>query len=963
MTISSTLNIGSTALQTQMAAITVAGNNIANVDTPGYSRQVLNLSSAASSQSGIGFFGNGVNADSITRQYDQFMVQRLMSQNSSVSNLTTQQQSMQVIESTFNEVSGSGVNDQLSQFWASLQSLSNNPEDSATRQTVVQQAQLLSNQLNSMSAQLTQTKIDTDTNLKSSVAKVNSLTQQLADLNGKITSTETPTQQQNSLRDTRDSVLQQLAGYMNINYFEASNGADTVTMADGHTLVTNNQAWNLDWSNDSLQWVNTTSSGQSVSTPIDSNADLGGSIGGLLQVNNQLAEGNPNNYLGQLNALANSLIREVNQQASQGVGLESFSSQLTSAESANNATLLQTTVDTRAASSTIAAGTIKINGSSVGQIDGSAITYGLAMGKTANAAQAINAANAGVQAMMTTQVAGFAPTAMTAAENGSTLSFTINGIAVSYKVDSTSLPANDTDPAVLASHLTSAINSAITNYNTNSGLTPPQTNTPPLTVEAVAGNGDNGGAQNSIVLRNTNQGDESTITIGDLASVDNLGNTTTTIDKIGLTAGSYQADATHNTGELSVFSNKSPITIDGGATDTALAQLGWAGTTTYSNQAAIAEPAPGDASNISFSLNGQNITVAIPGTNPAQTPDKVAQLAVTQINQQAGTTGVRAVVGDGTNGGPPNSIVFTSQTSNIEVSDYAVNAGTDVLGFGDFTKIGVAAADQTPGDGKLTYSSTDNEVPNSLMGLDYADTLKTDGGSFNIWLYNKDGSLALAQPVPVDLTRAYTLDDVAKAINASIENATNSSTPCVNATVVANQLVLTPDANHNFAFSNDTSNFLAAMGVNTFFTGNSASTIGVNQTVSDNTDNLTAGTISATGQIFAGDNSNAIAISNIQQKTNVTFTGKGQQTDTLDGFYNSLIGAIGTQGNNIDSELQFSQQMMTQLNTLRDSTSGVSLDEEMTNLMQFQHAYSAAAKLISTTDEMMQTMIDMVPAT
>ncbi|MDP2105340.1 MAG: flagellar basal body protein, partial [Desulfobulbaceae bacterium] len=149
MTIAGTLNIAKEALLTHQAAITVAGHNVANVNTPGYSRQVLDLATSVATPTGIGFFGNGVRGESVVRQYDMFMVKRMMNQNATINNLTTQQQSLRVIETTFNEVPGLAVNELLGKFWESWQSLSNNPELSSNRLTVVQHAELLNAQLQS----------------------------------------------------------------------------------------------------------------------------------------------------------------------------------------------------------------------------------------------------------------------------------------------------------------------------------------------------------------------------------------------------------------------------------------------------------------------------------------------------------------------------------------------------------------------------------------------------------------------------------------------------------------------------------------------------------------------------------------------------------------------------------------------------------------------------------------------
>ncbi|RJX28102.1 MAG: flagellar hook-associated protein FlgK [Desulfurivibrio sp.] len=838
--ISQILNTAKEALLAHQQAISVAGHNIANVDTPGYTRQTLTLTPALPTPEGVGFFGNGVRGMEINRHYDQFMVQRLASQNSTLSNLEAQQQSMRLVETSFNEVPGLAINELLSEFWASWQALASYPENQSSRDSTVQKANILIDQFRNMTTELTQTRYDIDVSLSSAVNDVNALTRQLARLNDQIASSETDLTKQNDLRDQRDILVNDLSKYVEVNYFETSTGAYTILMADGHTLVENNEAWQIDWMEDKLQWVSTSANGTQTKTAIATGAEVGGNIGGWMEIYNQVKPGVAENYLGRLDALANALIREVNQQHSQGVGLTSFTEQLTSADRAANTTLLTSTLDPALATETIPAGSLTINERVIGKIEGGTASFGLAKTKAYNAAQAINDAITGVQARLTTQVAGDAVTAMAAGEDGTVINFQINGVDVNYTVDATSGPPDDTDPATLAANVVSAINQAILDYNDPTNV--PE-NIPKITIEALVGDGANGAAANAIMLRNTNAGDESRIIITGL-DTDPL----STEAKLGLTIGTYEADATHNTGELSLFSHKSQIVMDGGTDDRYLEQLG---------------------------LGGGNISSTDEG-----------------------------------------------------------------------------------GDGQLTFAASDNQVLASMMGYDYANELQTDGGSFKMWIYNNDDTLALPQPVEISLERAYTLQDVADAINISIINASGQSTPWVAATIQDNRLVLTPDSNHQFAFGGDTSNFLATAGLNTFFTGSSADSIGVNGVIGDNLDNITAGTVNANGQIFRGDQSNALLITNIQRNENVRFI--GGSSDTLDGFYNTLVGDIGIKGRTVTRDYDYNTLITDQMSAMKDATSGVSLDEEMADLIKFQQAYSAAAKLITSSDEMMQSLLQAV---
>jgi flagellar hook-associated protein 1 FlgK len=90
----------------------------------------------------------------------------------------------------------------------------------------------------------------------------------------------------------------------------------------------------------------------------------------------------------------------------------------------------------------------------------------------------------------------------------------------------------------------------------------------------------------------------------------------------------------------------------------------------------------------------------------------------------------------------------------------------------------------------------------------------------------------------------------------------------------------------------------------------------------------------------------------------VRFT--GGKSDTLDGFYNTLVGDIGLKGRTVDRDYEYNTLITDQMTAMRDATSGVSLDEEMADLIKFQQAYSAAAKLITSADEMMQTLLQAV---
>lgn len=834
--LSHVLSIAKEALLTHQLSVQVAAHNIANVDTPGYTRQTLSLKAHQATPVGIGILGGGVTGDSISRNYDQFMVQRMVGQQSLLGSLEAQQQSLRLVESVFNEAPGLALNDLMNTFWASWQDLADNPEILATRQSVLQSANLVIDQLKTMSAEMAQAKFDMGVSMDTAINDANAITTQIASLNVQISTAETGEYKANDLRDRRDSLLKNLSNLLDISFFEDKTGGYTVLLADGHTLVAGIESWQLGWENNQLLWINREATGNVTKKPIGGGSELGGKIGGLLEVRSQLVEGDPNNFQGRLDAFANALIREVNQQHTQGVGLLRFNSALTGAEQAQNTSALTGIIDPTTANTKIQADSITINGRSVGEITGGTAVNGLADTKAFNAVTAINTAETGITARLTTKVAGGAvnSTNLTA---GDTVSFTVNGIAVNYTVQA----ADPGDDAAFAANLATTANSAIATHNSAT------TTTNPITIEVITGTGFNGGLANSLIFRNINPGDESAITI---AAPDGSFTGTATSSDLGLDAiagTSHRADASHNTGEITLFSTID-YTIRSGVNDLILQQLGLA------------------------------------------------------------------------------------------------NVTSDLL----------------KGDGILTYGAAISHAGPLLQGYSYADQLRTDTGSFEIWIYNSSGNLALPQPVTVSLERAYSLNDVVASINKAMANAgaQTGTTPWVEAANVNNSLRLTPAAGYEFAFAKDTSNFLQTAGLNTFFTGISAASIGINTVITTDLNKINAGTVGPQGEIFRGDNSNALKIIGVQYAEYVSFKGGGNSS--LAGFYNSLVGAVANQARTVNRGYQYNLMVNNQLHEMRDAVSGVSLDEEMANLVKFQQAYTAAARLITMSDEMLTTLLDTV---
>ncbi len=183
-------------------------------------------------------------------------------------------------------------------------------------------------------------------------------------------------------------------------------------------------------------------------------------------------------------------------------------------------------------------------------------------------------------------------------------------------------------------------------------------------------------------------------------------------------------------------------------------------------------------------------------------------------------------------------------------------------------------------------------------------------------------------------------------------------------------LVERDDTDFSYAFAGDEedgdSGVAAALGLNTFFTGSDAATMGVNELLEDG-DYLASGMVDTdTGELSSGDNTNALAMSDTRNTTiemkEWTYTRGGTAaatvtTTTLDTYEDTMIASIGLTSASIQSSLEYSELLVYELTEQRNSVSAVSLDEEMINLTAQQQAYTAAAQLLTTVEEMFDALM------
>lgn len=228
-------------------------------------------------------------------------------------------------------------------------------------------------------------------------------------------------------------------------------------------------------------------------------------------------------------------------------------------------------------------------------------------------------------------------------------------------------------------------------------------------------------------------------------------------------------------------------------------------------------------------------------------------------------------------------------------------------------------------------------------------TIPPTHGSFQLHVVQKSTGQIITTTVNVDLDGINPATDTTlTSLVADLDAAAN-----ITATVTADGRVqITADSNDFvFSFSDDTSGALAALGVNTFFTGENAFDINVNSLIVDSPRLIAAATSSALG-LNPGDNSNALAIAGLRDQSQTQLKGL-----SLTRFWNRHVENFAVRQAQARQQFQSDTVIRESLSSQQQSISGVNVDEEAINLIQFQRAFQASARFLTIIDEMFQTLL------
>jgi flagellar hook-associated protein 1 FlgK len=306
------LEIGRRALMTHQLSLTTTGHNIANVDTPGYSRQRVLVSATLPESHPVGIIGTGVEVTDIKHVRDLFLGQQYRRENKALGQWSYKEKVLSEIEIMFNEPNENTLSDMLDGFWDSWSALSTYD---GTRSNVLAVAQRLTAGFHQLADEISRLKESIDQDINNVVKEVNGITAEIARINNQVKSLEMGHTRANDLRDRRDYLIDRLSALIDVNVLEQDtgevtlyigamsivNGPDAIRIDTNLVNVDGEPAHQLVWEGTSVGLGN-----------------LDGQLKGLTDARDKIIPG----YIEELDTLARTLVEEVNALHVTGYGLD-----------------------------------------------------------------------------------------------------------------------------------------------------------------------------------------------------------------------------------------------------------------------------------------------------------------------------------------------------------------------------------------------------------------------------------------------------------------------------------------------------------------------------------------------------------------------------------------------------------------------------------------------------------------
>lgn len=325
----STLEIGKRSLLAHRFGLDVTSNNIANVNTPGYSRRSAILSETDPRLTDIGLLGSGVFVSRIERVHEQFFDREIRNNLSRQSGYGADTQVISRIEAAFNESSEFGLDHTIREFFQAFEDLALRPESIDKRNMVLNAAQTMVDRFHATAQSLETLRTDIKGRVTTAVDTVNSLLSTVAEINKNIVIGKAKSEDEvATFLDQRDVALDKLAEFANVQVTIDNNGLANVAIG-GNTVVTGTVTASLE----ARETIDPISGERTMSlvqvnnngNPVVTLNPTSGEIAGLLKHYNVTLDGNDSSggfsVMGELNALADAIVDQVNSISTTGFGL------------------------------------------------------------------------------------------------------------------------------------------------------------------------------------------------------------------------------------------------------------------------------------------------------------------------------------------------------------------------------------------------------------------------------------------------------------------------------------------------------------------------------------------------------------------------------------------------------------------------------------------------------------------
>lgn len=295
----------------QQVGLNVVGQNVANVNTDGYTRKMLQLEAQ-------GYWG-GVDVAGIKRYTDEFASARLVEEESTLGFFQQQSEILAHVSDLFNDLQDTGIGNAMDNFFGAMRTLESNPADLTSRMEVLVRGEELSETFNRVAGELESVRRGLDDLLLASASEVNSRVEEIAELNNQISLQLALGHDASDNQDTRDRLILELSEHVHVNFIENSDGQYTVFLEGGMPLV--------EGSTFSTLYVNPNAapgtaqveyvSSNGASTNV-TNRLSGSRMGGTIELRDNIIPG----YQTELDQLAYDIVDAYNTQHAAGFGLD-----------------------------------------------------------------------------------------------------------------------------------------------------------------------------------------------------------------------------------------------------------------------------------------------------------------------------------------------------------------------------------------------------------------------------------------------------------------------------------------------------------------------------------------------------------------------------------------------------------------------------------------------------------------